>query len=703
MINALTIFLSALLLFLVQPLMGKVILPWFGGGAAVWSAAMLFFQVLLLAGYAYSHFIVSRLDRRKQVAVHLAMVGASVAWLVVTAMAWDSPLKPGSAWKPPDSSNPIGRILLVLSASVGLPYFVLSASGPLLQAWTDAQPAGKSVYRLYALSNLGSLLALVGYPVLFEPSFAVRDQAYLWTVGYAGFVAGTVMIGLRLRRASEETGAVRDRPEQKRAKARSQGTKLHLCNMLLWIGLSACATLLLVAATNEMTQNVAPVPLLWIVPLALYLLSFIICFGRPAWYGRGFGVLFFVASIGSLGLLARGNFGSLLVQVGIHALTLFAACMLCHGELVRFRPDAEHLTIFYLMVSLGGALGSAFVNLVAPVIFNNYWEYPLGLLFCWVLFAIAIQWDTHVTVQRGQRQAQAVLVALLVTGVGTLSYVRAFKQSTVVAERNFYGGLRVQAREMELPYGTIYRLIHGTTIHGLQYEALGAQPTSYFIPSSGIGLALQRVNERVEGQRVGVLGLGIGTLAAYGRAQDLGRPADVYRFYEINPQVIRFAEGEGGYFSYLRDTLPQIEVVEGDARLSLEHELARGERQWFDALILDVFSGDAMPLHLLTRESFDVYLAHTATDGLIAVNISTTHVDLEPVLARLADYFGLYAVVVEDMGEGEPCCASRWTLLARDAAFLRDAAIAARGRPLHEDADVVLWTDDYSNLWQILR
>lgn len=691
MINALMIFLSALLLFLVQPLIGKVVLPWFGGGAAVWSAVLLFFQVLLLAGYAYSHLLVGRLDRRRQGAVHLTLVGASVVWLIVTAIAWGSPLTPGAAWKPPDSNYPVTRILLVLAASVGLPYFVLSASGPLLQAWTSAQPSGQRVYRLYALSNLGSVLGLAGYPVVLEPLLAVRAQAFVWSAGYAMFVAGTVAIGLRLNR--DATGASRGRrPEPAQPHA-----KLQAHDVLLWIALAACATLLLVAVTTEMTQNVAPVPLLWVVPLALYLLSFIICFGRPAWYRREFGVVFFIAALGSLSLLTRGNVFPLPVQLGVHALTLFTACMLCHGELVRLRPGAEHLTFFYLMIALGGALGSAFVNLAAPVIFSNYWEYPLGLLLCGVLLALAIWRDARTPVERLRWQAQVTLVALVIVGVSSLSYVRAFRQSTVVATRNFYGGLRVQSKEMDAPYGTMTRLVHGTTIHGIQYAGTGAQPTSYFVPSSGVGLALQRVNERVEGQRVGVLGLGIGTLTAYGRAQDF------YRLYEINPHVIRFAEGEGGYFSYLRDTAPQIEVVEGDARLALEHELARGEAQHFDVLILDVFSGDAMPLHLLTRESFDLYLAHTAPDGLIAVNISTTHVDLEPVLARLAEHFRLDAVVVEDMAEGEPCCASRWTLLARDSAFLRDPAIAARARPPHEDAAVKLWTDDYSNLWQILR
>ncbi len=694
LIHLFTVFIAAFLLFFVQPMMGRRILPWFGGSSAVWSTSLLFFQTLLLAGYAYSHGLVRRLRRKRQVMLHLSLVTVSLLLLAVNALVGQCPLMLPRVWAVQEVAPPVLSILFVLGASVGLPYFVLSTSGPLLQSWFDAR-AG-SPYWLYALSNFGSLTALLAYPIFIEPHLSLQHQTFMWAGGYALFVLGMGIVTWRTR-AQFEDGEGSTRAT---LPVREAASPVPLSRQLLWLGLSACASMLLVAVTQEITQNVASVPLLWVVPLALYLLTFILTFGCSRCYGRAYAIPLWLSSLSSLLLLARGNAFPLSFQVIIHSLTLFLACMICHGELVRLRPDRAHLTRYYLIIALGGALGSVFVNLIAPVIFDSFWEFPLGLLLCWAMLTAAVGTDAHMPFIRSQRWARTLLFALVVLAVASLSYGRAFRRLTVYAERNFYGGVRVQAWDLGDPYGMAYVLIHGTTIHGLQYTspAMAMSPTGYFGPGSGIGSLLQVLNKRAPSNRVGVLGMGIGTLAAYGRAQD------VYRLYEINPQVIQLAQGQGGYFHYVQDAPAELTVVEGDARLALERELAQRGSQEFDLLIVDVFSGDAMPVHLLTAESLALYLAHLVPEGVLAVNISTTHVNVEPVLAKLAQHFDLHAIVVEDAGAGQPCCRSRWALLARDADLLDIPALASCARPLENwGARMRLWTDDYSNLWQILR
>lgn len=692
-----TIFLAAFLLFLIQLLMGKYILPWFGGTPAVWSTTMFFFQVLLLAGYAYSHSIVSRLSLRRQGYVHLMLLGASLVVLLLLVCAWDTPITPGVSWQPRPGDNPILRILAILAASVGLPYLVLSTTSPLLQAWfsrvrTPLPAQGTRLpYRLYALSNLGSLLALVGYPVVIEPWLTVKMQANLWSLGYLVFALGCGYTALRLLRSSDD-GMERQSPV-------APSIRLGIGRPLLWLALSACASLLLLAATNQMTQDIAVIPFLWVLPLTLYLLSFILCFAGPQWYSRWYIAGLFVMSFLYCWVLLGRTSINIVVQLAVYAALLFCVCMVCHGEMVRLRPGAEHLTQFYLLVSLGGALGGVLVSLLAPLIFDNFWEFPLGLIACWLLLIAVLHRDRNSFLHRMFfPTASALAVALTTVSVVVFMYIRTFEAKTLEASRNFYGIQWVIEEKLETG-DLLYTLGHGAINHGSQYISpeRRQEPTTYFGRDSGGGLALLYYPRDQNGLRVGIAGLGVGVLATY------GQPGDTFRFYEINPDVIRLAEGAGGFFSYLSDTPAVVEIVPGDARLSLERELAETGSQQYDILILDAFSSDSVPIHLLTREGLKVYLAHLKTDGVLVFNISNRHLDLQPVLAQLAQHLGMQSVFIESAGDGPALTSSKWVLITDNQAFLSHPQVASRSKPVDDyGGRIRLWTDDYSNLFQIL-
>ena len=697
---SLTISLSAFLLFLVQPLMGRYILPWFGGTPEVWSASMLFFQVLLLAGCAYSYGIVSRLSLRKQSRLHLVVLGVSVLLILLRAMffAWETPITPGSNWQPHDSGNPIPRILAILSVGIGLPYFALSTTSSLLQAWLSRAYSGRSPYRLYALSNFGSLLGLIVYPFVIEPALSIKVQADLWSLGYIVFALGCGCVALKVLRLARATAA---RNAQQSLPAVEGRTRPGKARPLLWLTLSACPSLLLLATTNRMTQDIAVVPFLWVLPLALYLLSFVLCFANARWYSRWFFVGLFVATFLYCWVLVEGNRLHILMQLMVYALLLFTACMVCHGELARLRPEPKHLTGFYLLVSLGGVLGGVFVNLLAPLLFDNFWELPLGLATCWVLLLIVWQMDKRSPLY-GKMFLSVIFMLVLALAwlvFVTFKYIQAFERTTLEASRNFYGVVWVTEGRFEGTDDWAYELWHGVTRHGAQYTSAPRQrePTAYYCEKSGAGLTLLHYPRDEDGLRVGVIGLGVGTLAAY------GQPGDVFRFYEINPEIIRLAEGAGGYFTYLEDSPASVEIVPGDARLSLEHELAEGVPQHYDVLVLDAFNSHSIPVHLLTRECFEIYLAHLKAEGVLAVHISNPHLNLQPVLAKLADHFGMEALLIESQGDGQACADSMWVLITRNTAFLRRPEIAGRSLPVEDyDDRLRLWTDDYSNLFQIL-
>ena len=666
MIYAATIFLSSFLLFLVQPLIARLILPWFGGSAAVWTTCMLFFQVLLLAGYAYAHGVARR---RFEPLIHTVLLVAAVATL---------PIMPADAWKPAGGAEPITRILLLLAATVGLPYFLLSSTSPLVQAWFARARPGANPYRLFALSNLASLLALLGYPLVVEPYLAAREQVSVWSWLFSGFAVLCAALAWRTPRAT---------PVARIAEAAPPITARELG---WWLALSATGSVMLLAVTNHLTQNVASVPLLWLVPLTLYLATFIIAFEGGSWYQpRYLWPVLLVALAAMAWLLVDTEYHyQLALQLGVFLAGLFIGCLFCHGELYRTRPAPARLTAFYLTVSAGGALGGVLVAVVAPLVFTGYFELGAGLAALAVLAALRF-------ISVGRAAYLASLAVVL--GVGACATYDGFRnqRDVIVAKRSFYGVLRVKE------YGTpgddshLRRLVHGTIMHGEQYmsESRRRTPTTYYTESSGIAAAIRAKQDHPV--RVGVIGLGTGTIAAY------GRPGDVYRFYDIDANVIRIAREE---FTFLGDSRARVEIALGDARLNLEREPPQG----FDVLAVDAFSSDAIPVHLITREALQSYLRHMKPDGIVAFHVSNRFLDLIPVVARLAKELQLQATLIADDPDDEDDTSfksrSDWVLVSRDAAALKAPAISEAGAtPADDRPGWRTWTDDYSNLVQILK
>jgi len=663
------IFLSSFLLFLVQPLIARLILPWFGGSAAVWTTCMLFFQVLLLAGYAYAHLLTRNafLENRKTY-IHVLLLAAAVATL---------PIAPADAWKPAGDAEPVTRILLLLGATIGLPYLMLAATSPLLAAWYTRARPGANPYRLFAVSNLASLIALLGYPFLVEPVFTAHQQVTLWSWLFAGFAVLCAGIAWTTPKGAIES-------EVNEIKSPIEKT-----SVFLWLVLSATGSALLLAVTNHLTQNVASVPLLWLVPLTLYLATFVIAFEGKNWYRpEWFWSIVLAALLGMATLLVDADFAyDLPVQLAVFLPGLFLACLFCHGELYRLRPAPAQLTAFYLCVSAGGAIGGLLVAVAAPLAFSGYYELGSALVLVGALAALRFA--------RLHRFAHYLsLAVLLALSAGAFYDALRDKRDVRVASRNFYGVMRVKE------YGTgteteLRRLVHGTIMHGEQYMApeRRRELTTYYGEPSGIGAAIR---SRQPGPvRVGVIGLGAGTIAAY------GRKGDVYRFYDINARVIELAQSD---FTYLADSAAKVETALGDARLVLEREAP----QQFDVLAVDAFSSDAIPVHLITREALAVYLRHMKPGGIVAYHVSNRFLDLIPVVARVAKENNAYSVLVRDDPEDEDDSGGRsrsdWVLVSRDAAALRREAIEDAGAAgVEERPEWRTWTDDYSNLIQILK
>lgn len=683
-IFSISIFLSAYLLFQIQPMIGKVILPWFGGTPAVWSTVMLFFQVLLTGGYAYAYWLIGRVKKQSQ--VHIPLFMLAVFAMIFLSSVWASPITPDPSWKPEDVSAPILDIFKLLVVSVGLPYFILASNGPLMQAWFSRIHVDKSYARLYAISNVGSLLGLLTYPVLIEPNLALRSQGWMWSIGFVIFGLQAVWIAIQNGRAAplsiSKADSVRS-TEKPSASLRA-----------LWIALSATASLFLLSVTNQISQEVAVIPFLWVLPLAIYLLSFILTFSGERGYNRKrYAVLFVVATALTLFVLLNATKIHIYWQILAYCFLLFTACMLCHGELYLLRPAADHLTTFYLMVSIGGAMGGLFVSLIAPLVFNGYWEFFVGLA---MTIAIVL------TVLRGNRKVNEVSrFIFFVFGLVTvmLVLVGSFFSGELVSERNFYGVIRVRGDMIGEPPRPAYLMAHGITVHGLQFiEEDRNLPTTYYVEDGGAGLAILNHPRYGNGLRVGMLGVGTGTLAYY------GQPGDVYRLYEINPVVTDLAEGRGGYFSFVSDSKADVTMVLGDARISLERELAENGSQQFDVLALDTFSSDSIPVHLVTKEAMALYLEHLAPDGIIAAHITNLHLDLQPVFWGLAKEYGLHMIRIEYKGDDDGGYTSHWILLARDPALLNIPAIQRQSVDLSRySTNLRLWTDDYSNLFQILK
>ena len=677
LLYAATIFVSAFLLFLVQPVVAKQILPWFGGSAAVWTTCLVFFQTALLAGYAYSDFVVRRLTAPAQLKLHTLLLVASVAVL---------PIIPGAQWKPTGAETPSWLILGLLAATIGLPYFLLSTTSPLVQVWYARARPGASPYRLFALSNLASMLALVGYPFLFEPWAPTRTQAWGWSIAYVLFVGLCAAAGwTSARRAPVQTTPSTTRKDS--------GTNAEVvepppaaARQVLWCALAATGSFLLLAVSNHVTQNIAAVPLLWIVPLAIYLLTFILCFDGKGWYRRDAFVSMLAAGLGVMAwTLADSKLThELAIQIGVFCGGLFLACMFCHGELVEQKPAPAYLTRFYLMVSLGGALGSALVGIVAPLVLPAYFELAFGL----VAAALLLLWQVrggHIVFG-----ALAAAAVLMTAGCAVWGIVQ-FYDDTIVATRNFYGVLRVQ--ELGRDSASHRRsLIHGTILHGTQYmePEFRRRPTTYYTASSGIGLLLEVLHPTTKPLKVGVIGLGAGTLASYGAI------GDTYRFYDINPAVMKIAQRD---FTYLQDSDAKIELVLGDARLALERE----PPQQFDVLVVDAFSSDAIPVHLITSEALGVYLRHMKPGGVIAFHVTNRFLNLVPVVEGLARVRSLFMIHIADDGEDSLASRSDWLLLSDRRASLAYPALTDAATEVEVRKDWRLWTDDFNNLVQVLK
>jgi SAM-dependent methyltransferase len=739
---AATILLSAFLLFQVQPLIAKLILPWFGGSAAVWTSCMLFFQMALLGGYAYAHWLNGRAGRRQTV-VHLALLALSFLSLPILPSAW---------WKPLGVEDPLLRILGLLAATVGLPYFLLASTSPLLQSWYSRSNGGAMPYRFFALSNAGSMLGLLTYPVLVEPYLTSGQQAWMWSISYVAFVLVCAIVAWR----SRDARSVPDVGEADAALPPSWRDRL------VWMGLAACASALLLAVTNHLTQNIAAIPFLWVLPLSLYLLSFILCFDSDRWYRRWLFTRLGAVALPALAYAISSNSDISPLKI---ALTFFCAAsfvlfMVCHGELARRRPAPAYLTSFYLMVSVGGAMGGLLIGFAAPYLTNALYDLPVvvaltAFLFVYllwerrgkatsdafldapydraVIFSLTlaligyILWrliaarsggaqflnsprDTEVLLGlagaialyvlwrgRGSIEGGFVMFAMAaglsvgIAGFLARDTVHSVRGSRVLA-RNFYGALRVYDEQTDGSMGPARVLRHGTIDHGEQF--LWPQnerfATTYYAEKSGVGLAIHNLQMRGP-MNVGVIGLGAGTIATY------GRPIDHYTFYDINPVVLHIARTQ---FRFLRNCMAPNEVVLGDARLSLERE----QPKQFDVLAVDAFSGDAIPVHLLTRQAFALYWRHLKPDGVLAVHVSNKYLSLAPVVTLAAAEDGKQAMLVtipED--EDKEIAASDWVLVSSRPGFFDQPEIKGADEKIPAIPGLRMWTDDYSNLYKILR
>jgi len=750
---ALTIFTGAFLLFQVQPLIGKYILPWFGGGPGVWTTCLLFFQVVLLGGYAYAHFVSTRLTPKRQVIVHFILMALSLAML---------PITPSAGWRVQVSSDPNLQILLLLMATIGLPYFVLSSTGPLMQQWFSRTNPGVSPYRLYALSNVGSLLALLSYPLFFEVNFPRHTQATLWSAGLGVFVLVCGYCAVLVWRKGDAPVSAAPAAPETPAGAETSGESNQAVDKLLWVALPAIASVLLLATTNKLCQEVAVIPFLWVLPLSLYLITFIVCFDHARWYHRGiFTTLFFIGTAFVCQLLPVGNDAPMRLQIIAYTATLFVACMVCHGELYRLKPPPQQLTSYFLFISAGGALGGFLVAIVAPAIFRDYRELQLGLwllsyalgVLCFrhrsrelalaaavgaLLTTVGLPWlrsnfedspglwaegatffrDRALYIFAGlgliigclfdvRRRAlsrewlprMGLFVMILCVGVGAVFVMQWGERSsvpTLSSTRNFYGTLKVFNYYPDDPEDNYHLLLHGATTHGIQFTKpeKSMMPTTYYCDSSGVGRAINSLPDAP--RRLGLVGLGTGTLATY------GRKGDYLRIYEINPVVQQLART---HFKYLDYCQAKLDVVMGDARLMMERELAEKQSQQFDLLALDAFSSDAIPVHLLTKEAFEIYLRQLKPDGVLAVHISNRYLDLRPVVEKLAAHFGLEVVHLSD--DNEPdwwIYATSWMLVTKNKAFLEKERI----RDISEGPETskkpgVLWTDDFASVYAIMK
>jgi spermidine synthase len=688
------IFLSSSLLFLVEPMAGKRLLPLLGGSSAVWITCLVFFQTTLLLGYLCAHAIVTRLSRRAQ----LVAYGFLLALSLVQVFATLDPHPHAS------TVRPVFSVLWVLTMLIGLPFLALSATNPLLQAWyahgRSDQVSPAPPYRLFALSNFGSLLALLAYPLLVEPNFSLRTQTLAWSVGFLLFVLVCGVI-IASRRKVTEVREVEKYPS--RAISVAAPTQTHAGAVVspsliadaapsprertLWLLMAACGSLLLSAVTSHLSQNIAAIPLLWILPLTIYLLTFVLAFNGEKIYSRRMMMGLLPSALGGVAYLIVDTTMDvpIMISIPLFCLTLFIGAFFCHGELYLRRPAARYLTQYYLLIAAGGALGSMFVGVLAPIVFSGSYEMAWSLVYMAAL-AAALMWREHWAWRFFWPAASIALLAVVVL------QERADRENAIVQVRSFYGTLRV-TEELTDEAGTFRTLIHGTIQHGTQFmasEELRRLPTTYYSRDSGVGLALDNCCKG-RARRVADIGLGTGTLAAY------GEPGDVFRFYEIDPRVEIIAKN---VFTYLRESRAKIEIAHGDARLSMEAEPPEN----YDVIAVDAFSGDAIPVHLVTAEAIKLYQRHLAPGGIIAFHISNNYLSLGPVVQEQADHAGLHAVMVSTADDDDTgAFSSDWVLVTANEKFLELPEIASASAKIDPKRGLRLWTDDYSSLLSVLN
>jgi protein-L-isoaspartate O-methyltransferase len=709
---ALTVLLGAVLLFLVQPIISKMILPWYGGSPAVWTTCMLCFQSLLLAGYAYAHLLVRTFSLGWQMRVHGVVTLIAALTLPITP----SPV----VWEPRPEAEPISSILLLLLMNIGLPFFALAATGPLVQSWFGSVYPGRPPYRLYALSNVGSLAALWLFPLWMEPNLPSGRQDFIWSGCFGAYLVMVFLLSLAYERMPV------DLEEQLRPSHQRDKPPLVRSDVALWLLLPALASALLVAITAHICQDVAVVPMLWILPLSLYLLSFIIVFDSPRWYLRGVWGWLTILSLVAVSIVMLDDpiqerivslaawwglelhgfdltdyTGRADIETLIYLLALFGIAMLCHGETVRKKAEPGNLTVFYLAIAAGGVLGTALVAIVCPLVFDRFYELNLGLVLGFLVAGTVIvsatqNWFTKPRRLYAAHAATAVLLSAGFALVVVAQYDNAASDDDVQV-RNFYGIASVRTlhyQNSDKPYGRV--LYNGQINHGFQFldDERRYQPTSYYAEGSGVQVALRTLREANPGQplKVAVIGLGTGTMAAHGEA------GDQFVFFEIDDKIRRIASE---YFTYLADSKAQTQVIMGDARLSLT---ALEQPQAYDLIVVDAFSGDAIPVHLLTLEAFELYRRHLKKDGILAVHTSNRHLALAPVTARLADQVGWDSVLIENSGgDSADEASSDWVLVTNNPRVLQDEEVLLRGEFLTgEHADAPLWTDTFSNLRQVM-
>jgi SAM-dependent methyltransferase len=664
------IFLAAFLLFAVEPMAAKQLLPALGGSSAVWITCLVFFQVVLLLGYLYAHWLGRLRSARLAGSLHIVLLALAAAALVGIAQ--------------PDlsqaSSHPLTAIFGALSQTIGLPFLLLASTSPLLQLWVAREERGGVPWRLFALSNAGSLLALALYPTVIEPHLTLSCQRAAWGCGFVVYGILCAILAWRAR-------AVKP-PAETQLRVATTAARSRLQAKLLWFLLPAGAAMQLCAVTSHLSQNITAIPLLWVLPLAVYLLTFIVAFEAPRVYRRWLVVRLLVVMLASLGYMLSKTDVSLpiLLSIGFFLIELFVACLFCHAEAYGLRPaDPSEATLFYLLIAAGGAAGTVFIGILCPLLFDANYDVALAFLAAAAL-ALAVTWKNG----WAQRLLWSVGTALLLALVVMLHVVYA--RSTLVEVRNFYGALRVRQSFLPPQAHTQRTLLSGTIEHGTQWFATTFRrtPTTYYAPDSGVGVALRFCCEG-RARNIGVVGLGAGTLAAY------GNPGDRIRFYEINPAVLPIAKN---LFTYIRESGAQILFAEGDARVSLTKE----PPQNFDVLVIDAFSGDAIPLHLLTTQAMQVYRRHLAPDGILAFHVSNQYLDLAPEIAELAAASGMQARLIDsptNNARGE--YHAKWVLVTNNAPFLARPEITLAGEEVGRMPDLKAWTDDDSSLLPILQ